>query len=358
LKFPEELSGSPIFCNFVCYGIRSIDEWYPQSGVMLTWPHSSSDWIDLLDEVESCFVLIAKEILKVEKLLVVCPDPASVASKLQGFSTEKLILVQLDSNDTWARDHGPVTVLKNGKPVLYDFQFNGWGLKFPACLDNQLTSQLFQMNLFSKDVAYNNLLNFVLEGGSFETDGMGTLLTTEECLLSLNRNQKMTKNEIESYLLEVFGIQRILWLSSGYLAGDDTDSHVDTLARFCDEKTIAYVKCTDPSDEHFIQLRQMEEEIKSFRRPDGSSYQLVELPMADYVEDDQGERLPATYANFLIINNKVLIPYYLTPKDELARDIIRRAFPEREVVGIDCSTLIRQHGSLHCVTMQFPKGTL
>jgi len=333
-------------------------EWYPQSGVMLTWPHEKSDWINLLDEVEKCFILIANEILKEEKLLVICPDPVAVESKLDSSLTKNLILVQLDSNDTWARDHAAITVLNNGTPVLYDFQFNGWGLKFPACLDNQLTSRMYKMNIFSRQVRYKNLLNFVLEGGSFETDGAGTLLVTEECLLSVNRNQKMTKNEIESYLMEIFDIQRVLWLKSGYLSGDDTDSHVDTLARFCDEKTIAYVKCNDSSDEHYIQLKQMEEEIRSFRDLDGSPYHLIELPMANYVEDGQGTRLPATYANFLILNNKVLIPFYATSKDEMARISLQKAFPKRKVIGIDCSSLIKQHGSLHCVTMQFPEGVL
>ena len=325
---------------------------------MLTWPHENSDWIDLLDEVEKCFILIANEILKNEKLLIICPDPASVVLQLDGSRKNNLTLVQLDSNDTWARDHGAITMIIDGKPVLYDFQFNGWGLKFPANLDNQLTSRMFKMNLFSKDVAYKNLLNFVLEGGSFEADGMGTLLTTEECLLSPNRNQHLSKKEIESFLIKTFDIQRILWLSSGYLAGDDTDSHVDTLARFCNEKTIAYVKCDDPSDEHFSQLKRMEEEIKSFRMLDGTPYQLIALPMADYVEDGQGTRLPATYANFLILNSKVLVPFYSTSKDEIARECVQTAFPGREVIGIECSTLIKQHGSLHCVTMQFPEGVL
>jgi agmatine/peptidylarginine deiminase len=214
------------------------------------------------------------------------------------------------------------------------------------------------MNLFSKGVGYKNLLNFVLEGGSFESDGKGTLLTTERCLLSPNRNQKMSKKEIEAYLVETLGIQRILWFSSGYLAGDDTDSHIDTLARFCDEKTIAYVKCDDPSDEHYIQLAQMEAELKSFRTTEGKLYRLLALPLADYVADEQGTRLPATYANFLIMNHKVLIPFYSTPKDEIARTILQTAFPGREVVGIECSVLIKQHGSLHCVTMQFPAGVL
>ncbi|MEI7830152.1 MAG: agmatine deiminase family protein [Prolixibacteraceae bacterium] len=333
-------------------------EWYPQSGVMVTWPHKKSDWIDLLDEVTNCFALIANEILKEEKLLVICSDSDIVSQKIDKSLLKNLILVQLESNDTWARDHGPVTLFVDGKPELFDFQFNGWGLKFPAFLDNQLTRQIFDKKLFSKDVSYRNYLDFVFEGGSFETDGKGTLLTTEECLLSRNRNQKLSKDEIERYLIKVFNISRVLWLSSGYLAGDDTDSHVDTLARFCNEKSIAFVKCDDPSDEHFAQLNEMENELKSFRTQEGDPYQLIVLPMADCVKDENGMRLPATYANFLIINNKVLIPFYSTSKDEIARANLQKAFPDREVVGIECSTLIRQHGSLHCVTMQLPIGVI
>jgi agmatine deiminase len=333
-------------------------EWYPQSGVMLTWPHKNSDWVNLLDEVEKCYILIANEILKQEKLLVVTPDPADVASKLDPSQQHNLILARLDSNDTWARDHGAITVFENGKPHLYDFQFNGWGLKFPAYLDNQLTSQLYQKKIFTKGVGYANKLNFVLEGGSFESDGRGTLLTTGECLLSVNRNPTMSKAEIEEYFARIFGIQRVLWLTAGYLAGDDTDSHVDTLARFCDENTIAYVKCIDPSDEHYSQLKLMEEQICSFRTMENQPYRLIELPMADYVEDELGERLPATYANFLVINNKVLLPFYGTAKDEVARVQLQSAFPAREVVGLDCSALIKQHGSLHCIAMQFPIGVL
>lgn len=325
---------------------------------MLTWPHKNTDWIDLLDEVEGCYILIANEILKEEKLLVVCPDPAEVSSKLDNSLKGNLLLAQLDSNDTWARDHGAITVFEEGKPVLYDFQFNGWGLKFPASLDNQLNSRLYRQKFFSSGVGYKSKLNFVLEGGSIEADGIGTLLTTEECLLSENRNQTMSKSEIENYLQETFGIQRVLWLSAGFLAGDDTDSHVDTLARFCDENTIAYVKCNDPSDEHYHQLKLMEEEIISFKTIKGLPYQLIELPMADHVEDELGDRLPATYANFLIINNKVLLPFYGSSRDEMARMQLQKAFPNRKVIGIDCSSLIKQHGSLHCITMQFPLGVL
>jgi len=333
-------------------------EWYPQSGVMLTWPHAKSDWSDLLDEVEYCFVQLANEILKEEKLIVVCADPEDVTLKIDQSLTGNLIMVQLGSNDTWARDHGPITMMVDGTPELYDFQFNGWGLKFPAWLDNQINDQMFKAGIFAKNVRYTNCMNFVFEGGSFETDGLGTMLTTEACLLSKNRNQTMSKQQIESYLIETFDLQHILWLSAGYLAGDDTDSHVDTLARFCHEKCIAYVKCSDPLDEHYLQLKQMEKEIKAFKTLDGNPYELIELPMADYVEDDAGVRLPATYANFLIINNKVLMPFYSTAKDEIARRSLQKAFPDREVVGIECSTLIKQHGSLHCVTMQLPFGVI
>ena len=198
---------------------------------------------------------------------------------------------------------------------------------------------------------------FVLEGGSIESDGKGTLLTTVECLSSQNRNEYLQKEELEAYLKDVFGFERILWLENGYLAGDDTASHIDTLARFCSEDTIAYVQCKDESDEHFEELQAMEQELQAFRQADGKPYRLIALPMADPVEWE-GERLPATYANFLIINGAVLLPYYKSPKDELAKKALQQAFPEREIIGINCLPLIKQHGSLHCVTMQYPEGVV
>jgi agmatine/peptidylarginine deiminase len=167
----------------------------------------------------------------------------------------------------------------------------------------------------------------------------------------------MNQREIEDYLKITFDLQKALWLSSGYLAGDDTDSHIDTLARFCDSNTIAYVQCEDPDDEHYEALKRMEEELKTFRTLDNASYQLIPLPMADPVYED-GQRLPATYANFLIINSAVLVPFYNSEKDQIAQIQLQKAFPDRDIVGIDCRSLIKQHGSLHCVTMQFPKGVL
>ncbi len=326
-------------------------EWAEQRFIQLTWPHENSDWAYMLDEVNSCFVEIAREISKREDLLIVCQSEKEIRELLKEINMSRITFVELASNDTWARDHGGITVIENGRRTVFDFTFNGWGMKFPANYDNQLTRQLFEKGVFESDTEYKNCLDFILEGGSIESDGEGTLLTTAECLLSDNRNNK-TKEEIEAILKETFGLQQVLWLHHGYLAGDDTDSHIDTLARFCTPDIIAYVQCTDTEDEHYNELNQMENELKEFRRLNGEAYHLLPLPMADAVYEGN-ERLPATYANFLIMNGAVLVPFYNSPKDNIAKAQLQKVFPDREVIGVNCLPLIKQHGSLHCVTMQY-----
>lgn len=332
-------------------------EWYPQSGIQLTWPHEETDWAPMLDEVQECFVRIATEIACRQRLLIVTPCPDYVRKQIEErVEMENVRFLQCDTNDTWARDHGAITILEEGLPSLLDFKFNGWGLKFAADRDNLITRRAVQVGALKG--RYVNRLGFVLEGGSIESDGQGTLLTTSECLLSPNRNGQMTQAEIEDYLRSALHVERILWLDHGYLAGDDTDSHVDTLARFCPMDTIVYVQCTDPADEHYEALMRMEEQLKTFRTVAGNPYRLLPLPMADKIEED-GERLPATYANFLIINEAVLYPTYGQPSnDQRAKEVLQEVFPGREVVGIDCRALIKQHGSLHCVTMQYPVGVM
>lgn len=330
-------------------------EWYPQSAIQLTWPHEDTDWAPILDEVIPCFVSIAREVIKREKLLIVCVDEQAVREQLGEVDYSRVLFREMETNDTWARDHGGISVFDEEVPCVYDFVFNGWGMKFAANYDNLITRNLFAQSTFSGSVLPVNMQPFVLEGGSIESDGKGTLLTTVECLASVNRNEYLQKEELENYLKEVFGFERILWLENGYLAGDDTDSHVDTLARFCSEDTIAYVQCTEPEDEHFDELQAMEQELQAFTQANGAPYRLIALPMADKVEWE-GERLPATYANFLIMNGAVLLPFYNTSKDAVAKAALQEAFPDREIVGIDCLPLIKQHGSLHCVTMQYPEG--
>ncbi|MDR2475449.1 MAG: agmatine deiminase family protein [Bacteroidales bacterium] len=331
-------------------------EWQPQSAVQLTWPHEETDWRAMLEETTACFVAIAMAIAKREKLLIVCKNATQVIQQLGNIDIGQIIFREMPTNDTWARDHGAISVFIDGKPSVCDFTFNGWGLKFAANFDNQIVRNLFQSGVFSQHAAYLNSQHVVLEGGSIESDGQGCIMTTSRCLLSANRNDFLSKDEIELLLKQMFGANRILWLNHGYLAGDDTDCHIDMLARFCDAQTIAYVHCDDAEDEHFSELQEMERELQAFRTTVGEPYRLLPLPMADCVVYN-AERLPASYANFLIINDAVLVPTYRSPrKDAFALQQLQRAFPDREIIGIDCLPLIRQHGSLHCVSMQYPEN--
>ncbi|MCD7710394.1 MAG: agmatine deiminase family protein [Porphyromonadaceae bacterium] len=333
-------------------------EWYPQSGVQLTWPHAATDWRDYLDETEECFIAIAREIVGREALLIVAPDAEAVRRKLAGrMSLDRVIFRNCPTNDTWARDHGGISLVQpgTGKTELLDFTFNGWGMKFAANLDNRITRRLQETDTFR---AKYRQQRFVLEGGSIDSDGQGTLLTTAECLLSANRNEPMSRREITQYLKKTLGMERVLWVEHGFLAGDDTDSHIDTLVRFCPDDTIVYVRCTDRNDLHYAALTEMEAQLRTFTTLQGRPYRLLPLPMAAPTYHD-GERLPATYANFLAVNGAILYPTYGTPTlDGAAAEVLQEAFPGYEIKGIDCRPLIRQHGSLHCVTMQYPEGVL
>lgn len=330
-------------------------EWHKQSAIQLTWPHPNTDWDYMLEEVEACYIEVAKAIACRQPLWIVCENIDHVRRFFGESELQNIRFIPYTCNDTWARDHAGISIFVEGKPTILDFQFNGWGLKFAANRDNQMTQHLHASGYFNANVNYESHLNFVLEGGSVESDGEGTLLTTAPCLLAPNRNQPLSKEEIEDYLKKTLGVQRILWLNHGYLAGDDTDSHVDTLARLCDKDTIVFVDCVDTQDEHYTELQAMKTELESFRTSTGQPYKLIALPMADAVEED-GERLPATYANFLIMDKAVLVPIYQSDKDQLALSQLQQAFPTREIVGIDCRALIKQHGSLHCITMQYPEG--
>jgi agmatine deiminase len=333
-------------------------EWEEQDGVLLAWPHENTDWKPLLQMVEPVFTEIASIISRFEQVLILAPKQEPVAEKLRqaGASMEQISVWELDTNDTWTRDYGPITVLDNGCPLLLDFSFNGWGLKFPADRDNQASRRLHDLGALGSTPI--ETIGLVLEGGSIESDGKGTLLTTAECLLGPNRNPHLDRREIETSLSEHLGADRCLWLQHGFLAGDDTDSHIDTLARLCPEDTILHVVCEDVDDIHFEPLQTMAIELENFRTRDGRPYRLMPLPWPSARFDESGSRLPATYANFLVINGAVLVPTYRDANDAVALDVVRSAFPGRKVMGIDCLPLIQQHGSLHCVTMQIPKGVL
>ncbi len=332
-------------------------EWELQDCVQLTWPHRSTDFAPVYDRAVACFVNIAREISKRQKLLIACKSKQIAIQELGNVLNENITFVEVDTNDVWARDHGAITVYEDDKPFLYDFTFNGWGKKFPAEKDNAITKSLFQSGFFAS-ANYRNLSEFVLEGGSIESDGKGVLLTTESCLLSKFRNPQFSKSEIEDFLKSTCNLKKILWLSHGELAGDDTDGHIDTLARLVDENTIVYVCCNDADDMHYGGLQAMKQELEAFTTIDGKPYTLIPLPMTPPTFDEDGNRIPATYANFLIMNSAVLLPIYNCETDKQAIEILQNVFPSKEIVPIDCSVLILQHGSLHCVTMQYPHGVL
>jgi agmatine/peptidylarginine deiminase len=323
---------------------RLIAEFEEQDFIQMVFPHEKTDWKDYLDEAIQVYINIIDAIRKYQKVLLVCVDVDKVKKY---FKDEKNIkFVKYETNDTWARDISAISIKEDNKTVLYDFRFNAWGGKFEYEKDNNLTQAI--KHSYDKEVKN---FNFILEGGAIESNGDGVLLTTSRCMLNQNRN-KLSKREITSKLKEFFGLKEVLYLNHGFLAGDDTDSHIDTLARFVSKDTIMYIKCEDEKDEHYIELKKMENELKEFAKK--FCFNLIELPFCDaiYFED---ERLPATYANFLILNDAVLVPTYNVCEDKKALEIFKSYFKDKDVIGVDCSVIIRQHGSLHCITMQFSK---
>lgn len=340
-------------------------EWHQQAFVQLTWPHKDTDWAHVLADAIDCFCEIVRETVKYEPVFIVAqhPDEAKADLIRRGVKLADITLVSCPTNDTWARDHAFITCIdpEQKRVFLNDFQFNGWGLKFAANHDNQINKAILphladRYNTVGITTEYVNCLDFVFEGGSIESDGEGTLMVTSSCLLAENRNNTLSRQEIEENIKGVFHAKRVLWIQHSWLAGDDTDGHIDTVARFCSPTSIAYVKCDNPNDEHYEELQAMEQELLSLRTLQGEPYELFPLPLPDPCYDEEGNRLPATHANFLIINGAVLMPtYQQAEKDGKALAQLQKAFPDRKVVGIDCRVLILQHGSLHCSTMQYPQ---
>jgi len=392
-------------------------EWEPQSAVMLTWPHADTDWKPYLAEITQTYIQLADIITRHEQLLVATPHKSATWHTLHDtLSPEQMSRVHLyevDSNDTWARDHGPITMVMRKKqntwmvPIrLLDFKFNGWGEKFKWQKDNAITLQLYYQAAFNADLEPHQ--GFVLEGGSIESDGKGTLFTTSQCLLAPHRNQPFTREDIDHQLKTFFNLRQVVWLDHGNLVGDDTDGHIDTIVRVAPHDTLLYIGGDDPADEQYEDFKALEKQLQGLFTFEGYPYRLIKLPMPDPIYDNGeqlvtraqdgtlrdaftgetyeekkigkeigcskdcqnecerrcktvslGDRLPATYANFLILNKAVIYPTYNQPeKDEEAKRQIQQAFPDREIIGVDSLTIIRQHGSIHCLTMQLPKGAI
>ncbi|HIO95514.1 MAG TPA: agmatine deiminase family protein [Campylobacterales bacterium] len=323
-------------------------EWANQRAILMAFPHKNSDWADNLNSALTPFIRIAQAIAYSQPVYIVCDNRDDISGLF--CSTRNMSFIEIPTNDTWIRDYGYISIIEDGETKLLDFTFDGWGKKFEATLDNRLNYTLHKKGYMGTTPLKS--IKFVLEGGSIESDGEGTILTTNSCLCNPNRNGGLSKKQIEEKLNEYLGTKRVLWLDYGYLAGDDTDSHIDTLARFISVDTIVYVQCLNVNDEHHSELQKMEKQLKSFKTLSGVSYNLIPLPMASKKLNAEGHRLPATYANFLITNKALIYPTYSVIEDKMVHEIFKKLFPKREIIPIECSRLIQEGGSLHCSTMQ------
>ena len=331
--------------------IRVPAEWESQRLVIMSFPHENTDWADDLKASLTPFIRIAIAIAYKEPVYIICKDKSKISPMF--CYTRNMTFIEMQTNDTWVRDYGYISVKKDEETELLDFTFNAWGDKFESNYDNLVNHTLHKKGYLG--VTPLHKIDMVLEGGSIESNGHGTILTTSSCMCNPNRNGGLSKLEVEEKFTNYLGAKRVLWLDYGYLAGDDTNSHIDTLARFVDVDTIAYLKCTNKEDEHFNELLKMENQLKSFKQTNGTPYKLVALPMCEAKYDKDGNRLPATYANFLITNDALIYPTYNDKNDSKVAKIFKEIFPTREVIPVNCLKLIEQGGSLHCSTMQVAK---
>lgn len=331
-------------------------EWEAQDAVVIAWPHQDTDWGPWLEAVLENYVALSRAILAHQRLIVLCASPqlaADCQARVGAVGARAPETLIYDYDDTWLRDSGPISVQSSDGWTWLDFRFTGWGDKFSATRDDGIVAFLAAQPLFS--VQARERFEFALEGGAIETDGAGTLLSTWTCLS--RRHPGKSRAEVQSVLAAALSLRHFLWLDSGELTGDDTDAHIDTLARFASPDTIVFQGCRDTADAHYLALSAMATELHALRDRDGQPYRCVELPFAPPIYAVDGRRLAASYANFLIVNGAVLMPGYDVETDAAAASALAAAFPAREIVVVPCRALIEQNGSLHCVTMQLPEGS-
>ena len=314
--------------------IRAFGEWERQDALFVALPHKNTDWVPYLDEILQSYREFISAVAKFQQVFVITPNLDDFKRICGDIKNAKHFKIPTD--DTWIRDYGAINRENNGKVENLNFTFNAWGGKFASGNDNAVNEKLYQMlgeNLINLDL--------ILEGGSIDFNGNGVMLTTEACLLNKNRNSHLDKSELDFKLKEIFGLEKIIWLKHGFIKGDDTDSHVDTLARFVDEKTIAFSICKDKDDEHFDELNALKKELEM------TNFNLIELPLPSPIFYEN-RRLGATYANFIFINDALIVPIYNDKNDKIVLTRLKKACPNREIIGIDARIFIRQNGSLHC----------
>jgi agmatine/peptidylarginine deiminase len=341
------------------HAFRLPAEWEPQAGVLLAWPHEQTDWTERLAEVESSLAALAAALTRFEHALICVADVAvqrraSALLEAAGANLQRCRFIEIEYDDTWLRDSGPITLRGQDSFRLLDFRFTGWGGKFSSDRDDRLVEGLAAREIFHN--ADHRRIDWALEGGAIECDGAGTLLTTWRCMHQ--RHPEQSREQMTRIFCDRLAVDRVHWLERGYLQGDDTDAHIDTLARFAPDDAIIHQACDDRGDAHFDELAAMQAELAALRTRDGTPYRLHALPWPRPILDRDGRRLAASYANYLIVNGAVLVPCYGDIADVEAARVIAAAHPGRSVVAVPCRPLIWQNGSLHCLTMQLPEGVL
>lgn len=338
------------------HGYRFPAEWEPQAATWLSWAHKLESWPDKFEPVPYIYTNIVRTIARFQHVNINVKDQAmfdDVTSRLTlaGVPQERFTLYIIPTNDAWCRDHGPAFVVNPAakeKKAIVDWGYNAWGGKYPPFdLDDDVPTRIAEH--YKVPVYYPGI---VMEGGAIDVNGDGCLLTTRACLLNKNRNPHLTQEQIEEYLREYYGQEKVLWLTDG-IAGDDTDGHIDDLARFTDARTIVTCVEEDPQDENYEVLQENLALLRTLTDRHGRPFRIVELPMPGHVAYD-GQRLPASYANFLIGNGFVTVPVFNHPNDLKALNILQSCFPDRAVIGIDCTDLVWGLGTLHCISQQEP----
>jgi len=311
--------------------IRLPAEWEKQKSIMVVFPTTHKDWQHSIKEIQKSYIGFIKAISRFQTCVVICNNKKILDRYFDSY--ENIEIHQIETNDTWIRDFGAINVFIGNKLKYYNFKFNAWGDKFESALDDKFNKIFFKKELIDID--------FILEGGSIDSNGNGVMLSTAKCIFNQNRNSTCKEKEVVEKIEKLFGLKELIVLKHGALIGDDTDSHIDTLARFIDKNSIVYTKCYDKNDIHYEELLKMEKELQK------TDFRLIPLPLPN-PKIYQGERLPATYINFVFINGAVIVPTYNDQNDAKVIDIFKKELPNREILAIDSSIFIREHGSLHC----------
>lgn len=328
-------------------------EWHRHKATWLSYPHNENSWPGKIETIYPSYNLFIKELSSSEQVHININDPAQQLwaeeeLKKINCNMESVYFHSFKTNDAWARDHGPAFVIKGKEKALVNWNYNAWGGKYPAELDNLIPQQIAEyLNIQSFSP------NIVMEGGSIDVNGCGDLITTKACLLNENRNPNLTQSQIEEKLREFYCVENILWLNDG-IEGDDTDGHVDDLTRFVNEDTVVTVVEPNKNDDNYQPLQDNLKLLSKMRLNNGKQINIIEILMPARVEYE-GQRLPASYANFYIANDKVIMPLYKCEQDEKAFILLEQVFKDRKIIGIDSTDIIWGLGSFHCLSQQEPE---